>query len=107
MGSLHSVLSDTVFSQDIRPSFAREESLSSLKTGLAPEVQSGGRVAIPQLSRDRRFAGKEDLLAEFDRMTARRGYHTRSEAFRDLIREKLLSDIVESNKPVVGTLTIV
>jgi CopG family nickel-responsive transcriptional regulator len=47
------------------------------------------------------------LLAEFDRMTARRGYHTRSEAFCDLIREKLLSDIVESNKPVVGTLTIV
>jgi CopG family transcriptional regulator, nickel-responsive regulator len=49
----------------------------------------------------------EVLLREFDRLIARRGYENRSEAIRDLIREALLSEIVESNKPVVGTLTLV
>ena len=49
----------------------------------------------------------EDLLKEFDRLISKRGYANRSEAFRDLIREALLAEIVESNKPVVGTLTLV
>jgi CopG family transcriptional regulator, nickel-responsive regulator len=48
-----------------------------------------------------------DLLKEFDRLITKRGYANRSEAFRDLIREALLSEIIESNKPVVGTLTLV
>lgn len=50
---------------------------------------------------------EQDLLAGFDKLIARRGYKNRSEALRDLIREALLSDVVDSNKPVVGTLTIV
>src|ERR1700739_1606952 len=50
---------------------------------------------------------EEDLLQEFDRLITKRGYKNRSEAFRDLIREALLSETVESNKPVVGTLTLV
>jgi CopG family transcriptional regulator, nickel-responsive regulator len=50
---------------------------------------------------------EDDLLMEFDRLIARRGYVNRSEAFRDLIRETLLSETVASNKPVVGTLTLV
>jgi CopG family nickel-responsive transcriptional regulator len=50
---------------------------------------------------------EEDLLKEFDRLISKRGYANRSEAFRDLIREALLAEIVESNKPVVGTLTLV
>ena len=50
---------------------------------------------------------EDDLLAEFDRLIAKRGYANRSEAFRDLIRDALLSESVESNKPVVGTLTLV
>ena len=50
---------------------------------------------------------EEDLLNEFDRLIAKRGYKNRSEAFRDLIREALLSESVDSNKPVVGTLTLV
>ena len=33
---------------------------------------------------------EEDLLNEFDRLIAKRGYKNRSEAFRDLIREALL-----------------
>jgi CopG family nickel-responsive transcriptional regulator len=50
---------------------------------------------------------EDDLLKEFDRLIARRGYANRSEAFRDLIREALLGEAVASNKPVVGTLTLV
>jgi len=50
---------------------------------------------------------EEDLLQEFDRLIAKRGYKNRSEAFRDLIREALLAETVDSNKPVVGTLTLV
>jgi len=61
---------------------------------------------MPELSRIG-VSLEDSLLKEFDRLIAKRGYQTRSEAFRDLIREKLLSEMVESNKPVVGTLTIV
>jgi CopG family transcriptional regulator, nickel-responsive regulator len=50
---------------------------------------------------------EDNLLKEFDRLIAKRGYANRSEAFRDLIREALLSEIVDSDKPVVGTLTLV
>lgn len=50
---------------------------------------------------------EEDLLKEFDRLIAKRGYQNRSEAFRDLIRQALLTETVDSNKPVVGTLTLV
>ena len=49
----------------------------------------------------------ESLLKEFDRLIAQRRYANRSEAIRDLIREALLEEIVDSNKPVVGTLTLV
>lgn len=49
----------------------------------------------------------EELLSEFDRLITKRGYKNRSEAFRDLIREALLTETIDSNKPVVGTLTLV
>jgi CopG family transcriptional regulator, nickel-responsive regulator len=49
----------------------------------------------------------QDLLAEFDKLITRKGYKNRSEALRDLIRDALLSEVVDSNKPVVGTLTLV
>lgn len=49
----------------------------------------------------------EDLLKEFDRLISRRGYGNRSEAIRDLIRDALLAETVDSNKPVFGTLTLV
>ena len=61
---------------------------------------------MPQLTRTG-VSLEDDLLKEFDRLIARRGYGNRSEAIRDLIRESLLAEMVESNKPVVGTLTIV
>lgn len=50
---------------------------------------------------------EEDLLREFDRLITKRGYQNRSEAIRDLIREALLAENIDSNKPVVGTLTLV
>lgn len=61
---------------------------------------------MPQLSRTG-VSLEEDLLNEFDRLITRRGYGNRSEAIRDLIREALLAETVDSNKPVVGTLTLV
>jgi CopG family nickel-responsive transcriptional regulator len=61
---------------------------------------------MPQLSRTG-VSLDEDLLKEFDRLIAKRGYQNRSEAIRDLIREALLTETIDSNKPVVGTLTLV
>ena len=48
-----------------------------------------------------------DLLRQFDRVIAKRGYKNRSEALRDLIRESLVSEAVDENKPVVATLSMI
>jgi CopG family nickel-responsive transcriptional regulator len=49
-----------------------------------------------------------DLLDKFDRHIAERGYATRSEAFRDLIRERLVEQAwAVPNREVVGTVTLV
>ncbi len=50
---------------------------------------------------------EEDLLKEFDQLIAKRGYKNRSEALRDLIRETLVSEAIDSNRPMVGTLTLI
>ena len=47
------------------------------------------------------------LLAEFDRFVAEKGYSSRSEALRDLIRQGLVRRCAESGGEVVGTITIV
>ncbi|AEH46077.1 transcriptional regulator NikR, CopG family [Thermodesulfatator indicus DSM 15286] len=48
------------------------------------------------------------LLEEFDRYIERRHYTNRSEAIRDLIREKLVEEEWrESNEEVIGTITYV
>ncbi|MCX8012592.1 MAG: nickel-responsive transcriptional regulator NikR [Desulfobacterota bacterium] len=52
----------------------------------------------------------EELLKEFDRYIAQRNYQNRSEAIRDLIREKLVEkDWFEAgeDKEVVGVITFV
>ena len=50
----------------------------------------------------------EDLLAEFDGFCTKRGYATRSEALRDLIRDALVAERGASeDAPVVGSLTLV
>ncbi len=48
-----------------------------------------------------------ELLEGFDRMRARRGYQCRSEAIRDLIRDKLVeTDSQDPMQEVVGSLTL-
>jgi len=50
---------------------------------------------------------EHDLLKQFDRVIAKRGYKNRSEALRDLIRESLVTEAVDNNKEVVATLSMV
>jgi CopG family transcriptional regulator, nickel-responsive regulator len=50
---------------------------------------------------------KYDLLKKFDDAISKRGYVNRSEAIRDLIRDHLVSEEIDKNKTVIGTLTIV
>jgi CopG family nickel-responsive transcriptional regulator len=49
-----------------------------------------------------------DLLKRFDRSIARRGYTNRSEAFRDLIRDRLVAEQTAApDTTVVGTITLI
>ncbi len=49
-----------------------------------------------------------DLLEQFDDYLAKRNYANRSEGFRDLIRDALITERTEKpNQPAVGTLTLV
>lgn len=49
-----------------------------------------------------------DLLDRFDRFITAQGYTNRSEAFRDLIRDRLVSAAVEAPQaPVVGSVTLI
>jgi len=49
-----------------------------------------------------------ELLKKFDKLIKKKGYGSRSEAIRDLIRDETVKQILENeNEPVVGTLTIV
>lgn len=48
-----------------------------------------------------------ELLRKFDAAIAGKGYHNRSEAIRDLIRDRLVTEQAGKNQVVVGTLTIV
>ena len=49
-----------------------------------------------------------DLLERFDNFITRLGYTNRSEAFRDLIRDRLVSEqTANPNATVVGTVTLI
>ena len=49
-----------------------------------------------------------ELLKRFDSSIQRRGYTNRSEAFRDLIRDRLVTEqTAEPNATVVGTVTLI
>lgn len=48
-----------------------------------------------------------DLLDQFDRRVAEKGYENRSEAIRDLIRRELLEHAVDDDADATGTLTLV
>lgn len=47
------------------------------------------------------------LLEKFDRLIGRRGYMTRSEALRDLIRQELVKKEWEEDQDVAGAITFV
>jgi len=47
------------------------------------------------------------LLTNFDQLIQQKGYQNRSEAIRDLIRDRLVKQEWESNKETVGAITIV
>jgi CopG family transcriptional regulator, nickel-responsive regulator len=50
----------------------------------------------------------DDLLEKFDVLISQKGYTNRSEAIRDLIRDRLVDDEwVQSEHEVVGTVTVV
>lgn len=51
----------------------------------------------------------QDLLENYDRLIAERGYATRSEALRDLIREALIQQKIEMQTEInaLGSLTLV
>lgn len=49
----------------------------------------------------------EELLEDFDKLLTDRRYTNRSEGIRDLIRDCLVQDEIQSNKEVVGVVTIV
>jgi len=49
-----------------------------------------------------------ELLKRFDRLIGQRGYTNRSEAFRDLIRDQLVTDQTATPEAaVVGTITLI
>ena len=48
-----------------------------------------------------------DLLESFDHFISRHGFHNRSEAIRDLIREKLSLEKDKKTARVMGTITII
>jgi CopG family transcriptional regulator, nickel-responsive regulator len=49
-----------------------------------------------------------ELLERFDKFIADKGYDNRSEAFRDLIRDRLVGTaVVSSTASVVGTVTLI
>jgi CopG family nickel-responsive transcriptional regulator len=51
---------------------------------------------------------EHDLLTRFDQLCTDKGYATRSEAIRDMVREQLVeSELSRGNTEAVGTLTLV
>jgi CopG family nickel-responsive transcriptional regulator len=50
---------------------------------------------------------ERELLDDFDKLIAKRGYSNRSEALRDLIRDALVAEQATGNNPVVATLSMV
>ncbi len=61
------------------------------------------------MSNTTRFAVSLDreLLDSFDRVIEKQGYNTRSEAVRDLIRDKLVTLDWDEKEETIGTITLV
>jgi CopG family nickel-responsive transcriptional regulator len=50
---------------------------------------------------------EDSLLLKFDRLIIKRGYASRSEALRDLIRQELVKNEWEEDQEVAGTITFI
>lgn len=50
---------------------------------------------------------EQELLEKFDKVVRQKGYGSRSEAIRDLVRDHFVEEDVASNKVVVATLTLI
>lgn len=50
---------------------------------------------------------EQDLLERFDKIVAQKGYGSRSEALRDLVRDHFVEEDIASNKVVVATITLI
>ena len=50
---------------------------------------------------------EDDLLEQFDSLIKKKGYTNRSEAIRDLIRERIVQEEWATDQETVGTITIV
>ncbi len=50
---------------------------------------------------------ERELLERFDQVIRKKGYGSRSEAIRDLVRDHFVEEDVAANKVVVATLTLV
>jgi CopG family nickel-responsive transcriptional regulator len=50
---------------------------------------------------------EEELLTQFDKQIQEKGYTNRSEAIRDLIRERIVEEEWQTDQETVGTITIV
>jgi CopG family transcriptional regulator, nickel-responsive regulator len=50
---------------------------------------------------------EQELLEKFDKVVQQKGYGSRSEAIRDLVRDHFVEEDVASNKVVVATITLI
>jgi CopG family transcriptional regulator, nickel-responsive regulator len=50
---------------------------------------------------------EQKLLEKFDKVVRQKGYGSRSEAIRDLVRDHFVEEDVVSNKVVVATITLI
>jgi CopG family transcriptional regulator, nickel-responsive regulator len=50
---------------------------------------------------------EQELLEKFDKVVQQKGYGSRSEAIRDLVRDHFVEEDVASNKVIVATITMI
>jgi CopG family transcriptional regulator, nickel-responsive regulator len=50
---------------------------------------------------------ESELLEKFDKVVQQKGYGSRSEAIRDLVRDHFVEEDVASNKVIVATITLI
>jgi CopG family nickel-responsive transcriptional regulator len=98
-----------VYVEGLRNGLGAAAALYNCRGGVivSHEPSHGTRSAMGDLSRIGVSLDSE-LLDRFDRFIAKKGYENRSEAFRDLIRDRLVdSTVITPSAPVVGTITLI